>query len=61
MSKTKRTYFVCPDCNHHWSVDSQVYSAARLDNFFQRRAIAISKCHFAFCKKCGSQGDVVKD
>lgn len=61
MSKAKRTYLVCPDCNHRWSVDSEVYRIVRFGHgILTRRAVAISKCSFAFCKKCGSQGDIEK-
>ena len=61
MKTAKRVYFSCPDCNHRWSVDALVYKLARLDKIWQRRAVALASCGFIFCKKCGSQGDVVKD
>lgn len=62
MGKVKRTYFVCPDCNHRWSVDSRAYRFARFRyGVLRGPAVAISKSSFAFCKKCGSQGDVEKN
>lgn len=61
MKMAKRVYFSCPDCNHRWSVDAQVYKCARLDKILYRRALALASCSFIFCRKCGSQGDVAKD